>query len=151
MSERGAAPRVTTIPTGAAFLDALAAGILADAGDDRVALTRAIVLLPTRRACRALRDAFLRQSGGRPTLLPQMRPIGDVDDDELAIVADDSGVDLAPAISPLRRRLVLARTILKLTVEDDQKLTAPQAVELATELARLLDQVQTENIGFDGL
>ena len=143
-------PRVFTIASGVPFLDALARGIVADAGLDTIALSRATVLLPTRRACRELRDAFLRLGGGRPTLLPRLRPIGDVDDDELALVADEGSLDLPPAIAPLRRRLVLARTILKLTREQGD-VSAPQAIDLAAELAHLLDQVQTEQLGFDRL
>ena len=73
-------PTVFTIPAGVSFVDALVAGIRARYGDDPVALSSLIVLLPTRRACRALRDAFLRASGGRPTLLPSLRPIGDVEE-----------------------------------------------------------------------
>jgi len=147
----GSKPRnVFTIPYGVSFLDVLAEGIAARLGDDPAALTRATILLPTRRACRAMREAFLRRSAGQPTLLPQLRPIGDVDDDELAL-ASDSDLELPPAISTLRRRLVLARTILQIPPAEDARITAPQAVELAEELARLLDQVQTEGLGFDGL
>lgn len=144
-----ACPRVFTIPSGVSFLDVLADGIVARLGDDPAALTRAMILLPTRRSCRAMREAFLRRSGGRPALLPQLRPIGDVDDDELALI-DDTSLDLPPAITTLRRRLVLARTILKLHGAESE-ITPPQAVELASELARLLDQIQTEKLGFEGL
>ena len=148
MSDAG--PRhVFTIPSGVSFLDALVDGFVARLGDEPATLTRATILLPTRRACRALREAFLRRSGGRPMLLPRLRPIGDVDDDELAL-ASDSDLDLPPAISTLRRQLVLARSILKIR-SDDGPMTAPQALELAAELALLLDQVQTEGLGFDGL
>ena len=144
---RGSAARVFTIPSGVPFLDALAEGIFARAGAEPLALSRGTVLLPTRRACRALRDAFLRRTAGRPTLLPRLQPIGDVDDDELALAADEGGLDLPPAISPLRRLLMLAHTILKLEQEGGER-TAPQAVDLAAELAHLLDQVQTERLGF---
>lgn len=143
-------PRVYTIPSGVPFLDALAEGIAADVGADPLALSRVTVLLPTRRACRALRDAFLRRSQGQPTLLPRLRPIGDVDDDELTLTAEAGGLDLPPAIPPLRRRLMLARAILKIPTEAGE-LTPPQAVELAAELARLLDQVQTERLSFAAL
>jgi ATP-dependent helicase/nuclease subunit B len=143
----GAAKKLFTIPSGISFLDALVEGVYARIGDDPAALTRATILLPTRRACRAMREAFLRRSGGKPTLLPQLRPIGDVDDDELALAAD-SDIELPPAISTLRRRLVLARSILKIRT-DEGPMTAPQAIELAAELALLLDQVQTEGLGFD--
>jgi len=141
--------RVFTIPSGVSFLDALADGIVARLGDDPAVLTRATILLPTRRACRAMREAFLRRSGGRPTLLPQLRPIGDVDDDELALTSNGD-LDLPPAISTLRRQLVLARSILMIRSEEGP-MTAPQALELAAELAALLDRVQTEGLGFDGL
>lgn len=143
------ARHVFTIPSGVSFLDALADGIVQRLGDDPATLTRATILLPTRRACRAMREAFLRRSFGRPTLLPQLRPIGDVDDDELAL-ATDSDIELPPAIPTLRRRLMLARTILQIRL-DGQTISAPQAIELATELAKLLDQVQTEGLGFEGL
>ena len=70
---------VFTIPPGAAFVDALAAGILGETGDDTSALLDYTILLQTRRACRSLRDAFLRAGDGRAMLLPTMRPLGDVD------------------------------------------------------------------------
>jgi ATP-dependent helicase/nuclease subunit B len=147
--DRGRA-HVYTVPAGVPFLDALAEGILARAGGAPLALSKATVLLPTRRACRALRDAFLRRTEGRPTLLPRLRPIGDVDDDELALSADEGTLDLPPSILPLRRLLVLARTILALEREAGER-TPPQAVDLAAELTHLLDQVQTERLGFAGL
>ncbi|MBF0248661.1 MAG: hypothetical protein HQL36_11425, partial [Alphaproteobacteria bacterium] len=65
-------PKVFTIPPGEAFVDSLAAGILERVGDKPEDLARVRVLLPTRRACRALREAFLRHSAGRPMLLPVM-------------------------------------------------------------------------------
>ncbi len=144
-----AGPTVYTIPSGTAFLDALAAGLLARAGDDPAALARATVLLSTRRACRALGEAFLRRGQGRPVLLPRMMPLGDVDDDDLALAEAaewGGGPDIPPAIPDLRRRLALAREIMA------QRPVGPdQAARLAAELARLLDQVHTERLSFDRL
>ena len=149
-------PTVFNVPPGVAFVDALVAGIRARHGIDPIALSGVTVLLPTRRACRALRDAFLRLSNGRPTLLPVMRPIGDVEEDELALAlgeqdweGDDprATLDLAPALSPLRRRLLLSRLVLASRPD-----TPPdQALFLAGELARLLDQMQIEEVSFDAL
>ena len=61
------------------------------------------MLLPNRRACRALAGAFLRATGGRPLALPAMRPLGDLDEDELELRAEDEppgigALDLPPAI-----------------------------------------------------
>ena len=109
-------PAVFTIPPGVSFVDSLASGLLARSHGDPAALARMTVLLPTRRACRALQEAFLRVSDGAPLLLPRLRPIGDVDEDELALHGDpiglEDGMDLPPAISELRRRLLLSRLIL---------------------------------------
>jgi ATP-dependent helicase/nuclease subunit B len=146
-------PAVYTIAAGVPFLDALAAGILEKTGDAPEALTKVSVLLPTRRACRSLSEAFLRLRNGKPMLLPKMTPLGDIDEDELAF-ADDDGFggeatfDIAPAISGLRRQLLLSRLIL---ARKDSQTTPDQAARLAQELARLLDQVQTERLSFDGL
>ncbi len=49
-----------TIPAGVPFARALARGIIAQAGDAPDALTAYTILLPTRRAVRTVRDAFLR-------------------------------------------------------------------------------------------
>jgi ATP-dependent helicase/nuclease subunit B len=145
-------PAVYSIPAGVPFVDALADGILADIGEDPAALAAVTVLLPTRRACRGLRDAFLRRSGGRALLLPRLVPLGDVDEDELAFAdwrdEGSGGFTVPPAISGLRRTLLLARQVLAL---DSAATTVDQAVRLADELARLLDQVHTQRLSFDRL
>jgi len=147
-----------TIPPEQSFVDALARGLLARAGDEPLKLARPLILLPTRRACRALREAFLRQSGGAALILPRMRPVGDVDEDELAFGeglagqfhegAGDTALELPPAIPELRRRLLLAG---KLMAQSGGALNAEHAAWLAVELARFLDRVQTERLAFDGL
>ena len=76
--------------------------------------TRATVLLPNRRACRALGDAMLRASPDAALLLPAILPIGDVGlDEEFGTddVAAPAALDLPPAIPPLRRQLLLAEMI----------------------------------------
>ena len=145
---------VSTIPPGAPFVDTLAAGILARHGGDPLDLAKVTVLLPTRRACLALRDAFLRRSGGTALILPRITPLGDVDPDEIEAAADvgavgDADAAVPPAISELSRRLLLARLILAWGGESDMR--ADQAVRLAGELAALLDQVQTARLSFDAL
>ena len=139
---------VFTIPPGLSFVDTLAASLLEDAGGDPLALAEMEVLLPTRRACRALSDAFLRLSGGRPLLLPRLKPLGDLDEEELDLSGSDP-LDLAPAIAPLERRLILVRLIMALAQASGGHVPAPdQAARLAAELGRLLDSVQSEQLDF---
>jgi ATP-dependent helicase/nuclease subunit B len=154
MSETQPGPNVFTIPAGQPFVDALAAGLLTRSrGDGGAELADTTVLLPTRRALRSLREAFLRQSGGKPLLLPRMMPLGDIDEDALAIVsAEDlpagAHFDVAPAIPAMQRRLALTKQVLK---QHDGDISLEQASALAAELAHFLDQVQTERVSFDGL
>lgn len=135
---------VSTIPAGVPFVDALAKGLLAEAKGDALALADMLVLLPNRRACRTLREAFWRARDGRAMVLPTIQPIGDLDADDLLIDAE-SELDLPPAISPLRRRLLLTRLLAPLGWSTDQ------AGKLADDLASLLDELQTERVAFDAL
>lgn len=141
---------VFSIDAGVPFLDALAAGLLARAGGEPLALARMTVLLPTRRAARSLAEAFLRQGNGRPLLLPRLVPVGDVDADELAILADESAgddaIDLPPAVPDLARRLMLTRLVLGWgkTPAGAGPASAAQAAPLAAELARFVDEVAAE-------
>src|SRR5271167_466184 len=124
-------------------------------GADPLQLPRITVLLPTRRAVRSLRDAFLRVApdgkvAGTPLLLPRMRPIGDLDSDELSL-SGGGAEDLVvpPPIPELRRRLLLTRLVLHWGERRGEEPLLPgQAAALAATLARLLDRVATEGASF---
>ncbi|MGF1623272.1 MAG: double-strand break repair protein AddB [Alphaproteobacteria bacterium] len=135
--------RIFTIDSDRPFLDVLASRLIERHGGDPLGLARVRVLLPTRRACRALRDAFLRQSGARALILPRLAPLGalDEDDDAFADAAFGDVLDCPAAIAPAHRVLLLARLILH---RGGAGMPADQAVHLAAALARLIDQVQTE-------
>lgn len=139
-----------TLPPSLPFVDALAAGVLDQVGGDPLALSQATILLPTARAKRSLREAFLRRSEGKVALLPRISSLNDVDEEELSLRLEGlaggaGGLDLAPAISPLRRQLLLTRLV---TQVPDFTATIPQAARLAKELGKLIDQVQTEGLDF---
>ena len=155
MTRRG--PAVYTIPPGTAFLDAIAARVLHEAGGDPLAPARTRILVPTRRAVRALGEAFLRATEGRSMVLPRISPLGDVEEEALAFGAGEAppfagALDLPPAIPELRRRLLLARLVLGLARATGG---GPDSIEhatlLAAELGRLLDQAQTERLDFAAL
>jgi ATP-dependent helicase/nuclease subunit B len=148
-------PKVYKIAAHRPFLATLAAGLLGMVGADPLQLPRITVLLPTRRAVRSLRDAFLRVTAdgtvvGTPLLLPRMRPIGDLDSDELSL-SDGGAEDMAvpPPIPELRRRLLLTRLVMHWgDRRGEEPLLPGQAATLAASLARLLDRVATEGASF---
>ncbi|MGJ3230718.1 MAG: double-strand break repair protein AddB [Oceanicaulis sp.] len=139
-------PRVFTIPPSAGFVDALARG-LHEAFPDPEALSAVTVLLPTRRAGRALAEAFTRLDGAPgAALLPMIRPIGDVDADDPPFEPGELAEAAPEAISTARRRFELARLILARESASGRSMGAGGALALADDLARLLDDLATEEV-----
>src|SRR5260370_22920459 len=100
--------KVYTIAPDRPFLATLAGGLMSMSEGDPLLLPRVTILLPTRRAVRSLREAFLRvasdgREAGTPLLLPRMRPVGDFDSDELSMVEEAAGAQTL-AVPPGRLR-----------------------------------------------
>lgn len=140
----GEAPRWCAIEARRPFLDDLAAGLLDWLGDrPPETLSDAVVLLPNRRAARAFGAALAKAAGGRAVLLPQVRPLGDLEEDEPPFAPGEVGLDLPPAIAPLTRRFEMARMIVE---RFDPTLTPVRALDLADALGAFLDSCQLEEI-----
>lgn len=168
-------PRVYTIPPGTPFLptlvDALFAGrfgAIANPAKDPLALADITILVPTRRAARSLHAEILARLGGGAAILPDIRPIGDVDEEDqiLESAADDPSARLVlpEAISRLDRLLVLTRLTLAwgravrrelLSLDEGDPLLVPasaaDAFHLAGDLARLIDDIETTGIPWERL
>lgn len=168
-SDDTGAPRVFTVPVGHPFLDRLAEAILTgnlprEGGQPPtpIELPGWQVILPTRRACRALQEALLRASRGRAMLLPRIRPIAE-GDETASLIFDARGkdphvmaADLPPAIGTLERRLVLTKLVMSWSAALRQRSLAEgtrphaharspaQAARLAADLAAMMDAVETE-------
>lgn len=145
-------PALYTMPAGVSFLDELAKGLYDRVGEDKDKLADIRILLPTRRGCRGLREAFLRQTDGAPIILPHMQPIGDVDQDEISILATGKSSEnllaIKPAISSLHRTILLARLVRKV---DGFAFSDEQAFGLADALGSFIDQIHTEGKSLDQL
>src|ERR1700689_457935 len=124
------APRVFTIPASAPFLPTLIEALIGGklglpAARDPLALAAATLYLPTRRACRLARDAFLDVLDGDAAILPRIIPIGDIDEDEIAFAEAASGaiaadaLALPEALGGLERRLLLTQLIPKWAFSPD--------------------------------
>jgi ATP-dependent helicase/nuclease subunit B len=132
--------RLAAIPSRVPFLDALAERWLLQFADDP---SRGLILLPTRRAARALVEAFLRARFGRPMLLPRVMALGALDEAPLELAG---ALDLPPAVAPARRLAVLSRLILALPPAEGGARTAEAAWRLAGELAALMDEAERAEI-----
>ena len=163
MSER-AHPRVFSIPPGAAFLPTLADALLSGRllqdfrhDGDPLKLAGATIYVPTRRAARELRAAFVERSAGGSAILPTVKPLGEFDEDEAAFGEEGAGaLDLAPPISAIDRLLHLAplvrawkkRLPAHVAALFDEEMVVPasaaDAIWLARDLAALMDEIETE-------
>ena len=170
-----AVPRVLSIPPGVPFLETLADALLAGrlvpgyAWDgDPLKLADVTIYVPTRRAARELRAIFAArvgsQAGAASAILPVIRPLGDFDED--AVLFEDSGadaLDLAPPIAPMERLMALAPLVQawkrRLPAHVAQlfaeEVVVPSsladAIWLARDLAALMDEIETEGVGWAGL
>jgi len=150
---------IYTIPAGIAFSKSLATEILKETNNTPEKLPKYRILLPTRRACRVLKDSFLQLTDGKPLLLPQLQSIGDVNSEELSFhVTDKSGlhdfINLPAAIPPIKRQLMLAKTIQ--TAQKQNKhmqntLSFSHAMALAKALGTFMDQIYTEDLALKDL
>jgi ATP-dependent helicase/nuclease subunit B len=158
MSERP--QRVYTIASDAPFLDVLAKAVLRGfpyaEGHPHPSLAAWTILVPTRRAARELQDKLLIASGKPALVLPQIRPIGDLDEDVLE--AQRPYVGLPEAISDIGREFALMALIDTWAAENPQLRLAqelayaPQQTQsLAASLADLIDVMETEEVSFDRL
>src|SRR3954470_15395407 len=162
-------PRVFTIPAATPFVPTLVRALIDGAlgfapARDPLALAAATLYLPTRRACRLVRDQFLDIAGGRAAILPRIVPLGDIDEDEIAFaqaaMPEEAVLDLPPAIDGLERRLLLAELVTRWAQSPAMRgeghaplvVTGPAAaLSLADDLARLMDDLTTRQVPWEQL
>jgi len=129
---------------------------------DPLNLSRCTFYVPTQRAARSLRAAFVAESDGNACLLPDIRPLGllgetEQDDAESFIATGEAGLTLPASMDRLERILLLARLIRPWRERLPQHLRAlfgheeiaiptnsADAIWLAHDLAALMDEVETE-------
>ncbi len=166
-------PNLYTIPPGVPFLQTFAKSLLQGnllssfsyQPDQPHRLARCRIYVPTRRAARALRSEFADQIGHQSVILPDIRALGEVDDD-LGFFDNMSPQDLMQdePISQVQAMLILGELILawkkalpKAFSEQLQSvpLVAPanpsDALWLAAELLSLLESSESEEIDLAGL
>src|SRR5919204_4339338 len=168
-----ARPKVFTIPPSVPFVPTLVRALFDGTlvpgfppTHEPLALARATLYLPTRRACRLARDLFLDTTNMDAAILPRIIAIGDIDEDEIVFADAATGalagdaLELSPALGGLERRLLLTQLVLKWAarIEPDQHGEAPlvannpaSALALADDLARLMDDMTTRGVAWERL
>ena len=145
-------PAVYTIPAHRGFADAFASRVVDELADGERGLSDTLILIPNNRAGRALTEAFVRRADSG-LLLPRMAAVGDLDLNERlgsALEPLGAGPDLPPAIDTLTRQMLLAKLITH-RFPRDEALSEAEALRLAGDLARVIDQMQVEQIPLSDL
>ena len=156
---------VFTIPSSCAFLPSLVSSILdghllpgPEGAPDALQLSTWTILLPTRRAVRSCREAFVEADPDTARLLPVIRALGDVDEDEIHITgaygpSGSTDLELPPAASQVRRQFLLTQ-IVRDWAKSNPASPAAQAVNdslshaltMASSLGKLIDKLETGDI-----
>ena len=150
---------VFNIPSGFSFLEQLATTLLSDPTldglfDAQTCLQDYTILLPNRRAVRNLQNLLLQKSGADALLMPQIRPLGDVDPEEMIFAEAEAGLTVlsgalpsqAPEISGIERDISLMSYVQAWLETSGRAGGLASASKLTAELTALLDSLQIEEI-----
>jgi ATP-dependent helicase/nuclease subunit B len=141
---------VAYIPLGRSFLHDVARGMMTQSRRLNIDLANMILFLPTRRSVREMTDIFLNLTPHQGLILPNMRAVGDMDDQELELVTTAMTgvpVSIPPAVPPFERTVVFARLIRA----RDPDMPFARALAIAHDLEQFLNEVQNESLTLDGL
>ncbi len=134
-----------TAPPGCATIKAIARSLAEITGGDAQALRECLILLPTRRAIRALEEELLNHFSVPTVLLPKIMAIGDI---ELPPEDEESGRLPPRSINGLERIASLMPYVEKHGLGGGR---FEGAWRMAQEIAKLLDLLQTEDLAVDSL
>src|SRR5438128_1279330 len=160
--------RVFSVPVSAPFLRTVVAAVVNgrlvngyEARAHPADLAQATLYLPTRRAGRMAREIFLDELKTDAVMLPRIVALGDIDEDQLAFAeqAEPYGgaapLDVPPKLGELDRRLTLASLVAawaKSPVSAPLVVGGPAStLALASDLARLMDDMVTRGVGWEAL
>jgi ATP-dependent helicase/nuclease subunit B len=165
-------PRVFTIPASIPFLPTLVSALVEgklvpgfSTPADPLVLAATTLYLPTRRACRLVRDVFLTVLKRDAAVLPRIVALGDLDEDDIifaeaaSVASAACALELPPALGGLERRMLLAQLVLKWSTQlqpPDEGVPLvvndpAAALTLADGLARLMDDMTTRAVPWERL
>ena len=140
------------VPLGLPFLPELARGLIEATASSPSGLASLCVIVPTQRACSGLQEAFslaTPQQQGR--ILPRIIALADIENGDCLPGYLPPALH-PPALSPFQRLGLLSQLILEFEKQKGQGITTPaRALQLAQELAHLVDEAETMGLGLSHL
>ncbi|MBX3457447.1 MAG: PD-(D/E)XK nuclease family protein [Candidatus Paracaedibacteraceae bacterium] len=138
---------VFTIPFGESFLEKLADGIVERFGHDPLLLAKSVIILPTRRGCLGLKEAF--QSRKISQALPRIIALADLEQDPIlpGFVAEP----LPPSMPSTQQLGLLTQLVLNYLSTHQHKPSLNSALNLSQELLSLIDEIHTSDVPLDQL
>lgn len=138
-------------PLGTSLVTCLAEGLIDRTKDDPFSLARYLVLLPTRRGCLALQQAFAKRQKSGSLILPRIMALADLEEGAF-VPGYLSQNRLAPELSSWQRLGLLTQLVL--AFEKNKANTSVQitaATKMAQELMVLVDEIETTHLKLDNL
>jgi ATP-dependent helicase/nuclease subunit B len=114
---------------------------------DAATLGNSILLLPNRRACVVMRDAWMHELRGKTALLPRMIPLADIENELIGLMGDAAFAALAnipQAMPEAEQRYILTQQVM---AYERKRISAPTidvTVDYALTLADTLMQLQEQ-------
>ncbi|MBQ7660109.1 MAG: PD-(D/E)XK nuclease family protein [Alphaproteobacteria bacterium] len=146
--------KVYNIAYSAPFAQTLADKFTREYQNHPLGLSDVLFLVPSRRAATTLKEAFLQSKGLEPFLLPQIVPVGDLDEDEVFFSNAAGAVlsNLPAAISSEERLFLFAKLIFSSHKKYGlAPVSFAQSLSLAADLAKLIDSADNQLLSFENL
>jgi ATP-dependent helicase/nuclease subunit B len=145
-------PTVFNIPAGVSFFDCLAQGIIQHYNNQPELFSKITIFLPSKQNIKTLKESFFKINHGKILLLPKIRSLGDMLDNEMSLLPD---IETSPyailsqkkVINYKSRHLALTRFILEtFKSTKNANISYQEGFSLAATLLELLDSLQLEQI-----
>jgi ATP-dependent helicase/nuclease subunit B len=147
---------IYNIPSGVPFAECLARGMIESYGNNPEILAKTTVFLPSKQAITLVKDAFFTVNKGKILLLPKMRVLGELSEEELVLLPNNPHVHFKilsekRPISNTLKTPALAKLILNTPHLFPHITHYADAVSVAQNILDLLDLLYTHNMSVDVL
>ena len=143
--------KIYNIPYSVPFLETIAERFLPQNQKEPFGLSDVLFLMPNRRSCLSLKEAFLQLNGMSPFLLPKIIPVLDIKEEDLFLSPFSPDINaIEQAISPEERLFLLAKMIYAQHQDYGiEEISYTQSFSLALDLSHLLDEAELADLSFD--